>query len=207
MKSSPEPCVDVWKGKPSVLDDAQYILRARAGDHEAFKELMNAHRDAVYRAVYHVLRNEEESLDVVQESFLKAYQALKGFEGKASFRTWVRRIAVNRSLNRLRDTKKHRSVAALPEGDFVADSKSTTPLQNLERRELKELVRREIDALGSNHAVALRLHDIEGLSYGEIAEITGVKAGTVMSRIHYARQKLKERLSIHMQEMKKGRVQ
>lgn len=191
-------CVKEGEGNKFVVNEAQWLTQSRAGDHEAYKKLVNAHRDAVFRAAFHVLKNEEETLDVVQESFLKAYQALKSFEGKASFRTWVRRIAVNRSLNRLRDTKKHRAVAALPEGDFVADARAKTPQQVAERSELKKLVHREIEKLSPKHAVALKLHDIEGLSYDEIAKLTDSKPGTVMSRIHYARQKLKERLAAHM---------
>jgi RNA polymerase sigma-70 factor, ECF subfamily len=187
-----------------VLDEAQCIMRARGGDHEAYKELVDAHREAVYRAAYHVLKNEEETLDVLQESFLKAYQALKSFEGKSSFRTWVRRIAVNRSLNRLRDTRKHRSVGVLPDGNSLADVRSSTPQQLVERDELRVLIQNEIDRLSPNHALALRLHDIEGLSYVEIAEITGTKAGTVMSRIHYARQKLKDRLTAQVKGLRKG---
>lgn len=181
------------------MNEPQWLTQSRAGDHDAYKKLVNAHRDAVFRAAFHVLKNEEETLDVVQESFLKAYQKLKSFEGKASFRTWVRRIAVNRSLNRLRDTKKHRAVAALPEGDFVADDRVQTPQQITERAELKMLVRKEIDNLPPKHSVALKLHDLEGLSYEEIAHLTDSKPGTVMSRIHYARQKLKERLAGHFQ--------
>ena len=198
LKGAIRSCVKEGEGNELLVNEAQWLMQSRAGDHDAYKKLVNTHRDAVFRAAFHVLKNEEETLDVVQESFLKAYQALKSFEGKASFCTWVRRIAVNRSLNRLRDTKKHRAVNALPEGDFVADSRATTPQQNLERSELKMLVRREIDNLSPKHSIALKLHDIEGLSYEEIATMTDSKPGTVMSRIHYARQKLKERLAVYM---------
>lgn len=198
LKAGSHACVKEREGNKFV-NEAQWLTQSRAGDHDAYKKLVNAHRDAVFRAAFHVLKNEEETLDVVQESFLKAYQALSKFEGKASFRTWVRRIAVNRSLNRLRDTKKHRAVAALPEGDFVADVRAKTPQQAAERAELKLLVRQEIDNLPPKHSIALKLHDIEGLSYDEIAKLTDSKPGTVMSRIHYARQKLKERLASHFQ--------
>lgn len=178
------------------MTEAELIERARAGDHEAFAVLVKDHREAVYRASYHVLKDEEEALDVVQESLLKAYQRLDAFEERASFRTWARRIALNLSLNRLRDRKVGaRSATSLPEGDLLSDQRAQSPGRLLEGAELKFILHQEIDKLSPKHALALRLHDIEGLTYAEIAEATGVKAGTVMSRIHYARLKLRERLA------------
>lgn len=177
------------------MDESQLIARARSGDQEAYGMLVKAHREAVYRAAYHVLKNQDDALDIVQDSFLSAYQSLDRFEGRAQFRTWVRRIAVNRALNRIRDDKHERAVRSLPEGDWIADEGSDGPRTSVESKELKELLHQEIDRLKPEHALAIRLHDIEGLTYAEIADITGIKAGTVMSRIHYARRTLRDRLT------------
>lgn len=185
------------------MDEGALLERARAGDPDAFASLVEAHREAIYRAAYHVVRDEEEALDVLQEALLAAYRNLSGFRGEASFRTWARRIAVNRALNRLR-RRKARPAGALPNTELLVDSRSEAPIRGLERAELQAAVRVAIDSLPPDQALALRLHDIEGMTYAEVAAATEVPPGTVMSRIHYARRKLRDKLSGLMPSRQEG---
>lgn len=180
-------------------DDSLLIEQARAGDTIAFEALIRAHREPVYRAIFHVLKDEDASMDILQDACLKAWQNLDGFEQRSSFRTWLRRIAVNLALNHRRDHRHERAWASLDQeaAPSPSDPKSISPSERFESDELRALVQREINALPELHAIALRLFEIEGLTYAEIAELLDVPAGTVMSRVFHARQKLRDRLREH----------
>ena len=104
--------------------ESALLSRSREGDEAAFRELFRRHREAVFRASFHVVKSHDEALDVVQESFLRAWRALEGFEERAGFRTWVRRIAVNLSLNRRR-SKRRRPESSWPGEDLPAVDEST----------------------------------------------------------------------------------
>jgi RNA polymerase sigma-70 factor (ECF subfamily) len=168
------------------------LERAREGDAAAFSKLAARHRDALLRAAWAVLGNEEDALDATQEALLRAYRHLATFDGRSSFVTWARKIATNCSLNRLEQKKRDRA-GALPDDDVVADRRDQDAA--LERDEERALVRRAIDELPPAQRAAVLLRDVEGLSYEEIAEALSIPKGTVMSRICYGRKTLKEKLS------------
>lgn len=178
-----------------MKDEAEELLvgRAREGDTAAFSRLAERHRDALLRAAYAVLGNEADALDATQEALLRAHRHLATYDGRASFVTWARKIATNCALNRLEQRKRDRA-GELPDGDALSDRRESATAE-LERDEERAIVRRAIDELPPAQRAAVLLRDVEGLSYEEISEALGIPKGTVMSRIYYGRETLKEKLS------------
>jgi RNA polymerase sigma-70 factor (ECF subfamily) len=170
------------------------LERAQAGDADAFSRLVTLHREAVYRAAYWVLKDQELALDATQEAFLKAFRYIARFERRSSFRTWVRRIATNTALDKAAKRGRDPVGQGLPSDDVVRDRRAAPVGDALERRERRELVRAAIEELPPAQRAAVLLRDVEGLSYAEIADELGIPKGTVMSRIHAGRQNLRGKL-------------
>ena len=178
------------------VEQSLLVERARGGDRGAFTRLVNLHREAVYRAAYWVLKDSDEALDATQEAFLRAFRHIDRFDGRASFRTWARRIATNVALDQYARRKREQTVTrGLPGDECVQDSCAANAEDALLREERRRLVREAIEALPPAQRSAVVLRDVEGLSYAEISETLGVPKGTVMSRIYYGRANLKERLT------------
>ena len=188
---------------PASPSDADVIARARKGDHEAFRVLVERYQERAYRLALRVLRDEEAARDVVQEGFLKVYRSLDRFEGRSSFYTWLYRVVMNLCLDPKRRDRSGRhaewdETAPMeidPGGaDAVAEParERASPAGQLERSELRSVVADAIEKLPDDARQTLVLREIEGLSYAEIAECLGVPKGTVMSRLHNARRRVKE---------------
>lgn len=175
-------------------DEDALLTRARAGDREAFSALVAAHREAVYRAAWWILKDQDDALDATQEALLRAFRFLPRFDGRSSFRTWARRIATNVALDRQARRKRDRA-DALPEEDLVGDARDVAIGTDLEREERRQLVRDAIETLPPAQKAAVVLRDVEGLSYEEIAAELGIPKGTVMSRLFYGRATLKKKLA------------
>lgn len=175
-------------------DPEQALLTsACAGDREAFARLVAAHREAVHRAAWFVLEDHDDALDVTQEAFLRAFRHLSRFERRSSFRTWVRRIAVNEALRR-RERRQQEPRAGGTEEQQLPAAPDEPQHEALERREARQLVRQAIEELPPAARAAVLLRDVEGLSYAEIAAELEIPRGTVMSRIHHGRTLLRRRL-------------
>jgi RNA polymerase sigma-70 factor (ECF subfamily) len=179
------------------------IARARKGDHDAFRLLVERYQERAYRLALRVLRDEEAARDVVQEGFLKVYRSLDRFEGRSSFYTWLYRVVMNLCLDAKRRDRSGRHaewdetapMEVDPGGaDAVAESarERVSPAGHLERSQLRRVVADAIEELPDDARQTLMLREIEGLSYAEIAKCLGVPKGTVMSRLHNARKRLKE---------------
>lgn len=175
------------------MNEQELLARARRGDREAFSLLATAHREAVYRAAWFVLEDADDALDATQEAFLKAFRHLDRFEERASFRTWVRRIAVHAALDR-RERRGREPRPAGPEEEGLPPAASEPAGEALAREETRALVRRAIEELPPAARAAVLLRDVEGLSYAEIAAELSIPKGTVMSRIHHGRTLLRRRL-------------
>ncbi|MCH2173326.1 sigma-70 family RNA polymerase sigma factor [Myxococcota bacterium] len=186
-----------------AASEAEIIDRARQGDHAAFGLLVARHQDRVYRLAKRVLRDEELARDVVQDSFLKAYRSLERFEGRSSFYTWLYRLVMNRCIDYKRRDRTPSQVE-LEEGralDLAAGAvEGSGPeggaLGEVYRGELRSKVAVAIEALPEDSRQTFELREIDGLSYAEIARIQGIPKGTVMSRLHYARRRLREALAL-----------
>jgi len=152
--------------------------------------------------LYNMTSNREDAEDLVQEVFLKAYEALPRFKGKSSFYTWVYRIAVNRAINFVKK-RKRRAGLSLDDVDLALErdpalvqlAGSDTPERGLQLNELQEKLNKALQTLSEKHRTVVVMHDIQGIPHHEIGEILGCSAGTVRSRLFYARQQLQAQLS------------
>lgn len=183
-------------------DDAALIERCRAGDVAAFEPLVEKYRQRVWRLAYNILRDREEAWDVAQEAFIRAYQALPSFRGQSAFYTWLYRIVMNLAADRAR-ARGARGRAFGTERVPEEDWDRVLPDQNpgdeapdaaAARREQRRKIEQALDTLPEHHRRIVVLSDLEGLSYREIADTLEVPMGTVMSRLHNARKRLRDAL-------------
>lgn len=185
---------------PAVANRAEedaLVRRAKKGDLAAYDELVRRYQQRIYATVYHMTANHEDANDLAQEAFIKAYQALKSFKGGSSFYTWVYRIAVNKTLNFLKQ-RKNRTAMSLNDLDFSAENdpdlvaliSEKTPRRDAVLSELQEKLNEAMLQLSEPHRLVVTLHDVQGLAHEEIAEIMECNVGTVRSRLFYARQQL-----------------
>jgi RNA polymerase sigma-70 factor (ECF subfamily) len=173
------------------VTDEELVRRAQDGDALAFDEIVERHKGAVFRAALAVLRNREDAEDVTQETFITAYNKLDTFRGESQLRTWLSRIAWNRSLDQRR-RGRFRSYLHLDEPDAV---EIATPEADPERSSLAasvhDRVKREIERLPENLRDTLLLASGGDLDYASIAEMMGIREGTVKSRVFEARAMLR----------------
>ena len=185
------------QGEPAAVDEAVLVNRARKGDLDSYDQLVQRYQERIYATVYHMTSNHEDANDLAQEAFIKGFQALKSFKGGSSFYTWVYRIAVNKTINFLKQ-RKNRSQMSLNDLDFNAEHdpdlvaliSDKTPRREAGLAELQEKLNEAMQKLSEPHRLVVTLHDVQGLSHEEIATIMGCNIGTVRSRLFYARQQL-----------------
>jgi RNA polymerase sigma-70 factor (ECF subfamily) len=180
-------------------DDQALVERCRGGDVAAFEPLVEKYRQRVWRLAYNVLREQEEAWDVAQEAFIRAWQALPSFRGQSAFYTWLFRIAMNVAQDRLRQRgARGRAFGTerVPEEDMdrVMVDADPRPDETAARAEQRMRIRQALDTLSESHRAIIMLSDLEGLSYREIAEVLDIPMGTVMSRLHNARKRLRDAL-------------
>lgn len=188
--------------EPEVRDedsDEVLVSRAKAGDTGAYDALVTRHRGRIYAMIRQMVKNEADAWDLAQESFIKAWKALPRFEAKARFTTWLYRIAHNTVYDWIR-RKRPESGGELNDeifGEERIDPASTTtptmdrsPDEEMVGGELRDKIEAALEQLSPQHREAVVLKDVQGLAYKEIAEVMDCSIGTVMSRLHYARQKL-----------------
>ncbi|MEA5083733.1 MAG: sigma-70 family RNA polymerase sigma factor [Lachnospiraceae bacterium] len=178
---------------------SKLVELAQNGDSAAFGKLIERHERLVYNVVYRMLTNHEDTKDISQEVFLKAYKYLGKFDGKASFSTWLYRIAVNTSIDELRKRKGYETVSLDKETDSgegiqkkeYADSSAGVEEQVMAKENIAN-IKQAMENISSEHRIIITLRDFEGLSYAEISEITQTSLGTVKSRLARARKALKD---------------
>jgi len=175
-----------------IIDDQGLIDACRAGQTEAYGTLVQRYQDRLFPTVLRLTGSVEDALDLVQETFLRAYEKLNLFQGESSFYTWVYRIAVNLALSGRRKRSWLR-LSDTPQAE-AADRSETDPALPLERAERERIVQEALNALAPDHRAVVVLKEFDGLRYEEIAAILGVPVGTVRSRLHRARCDLRERL-------------
>jgi len=198
-RTDPEPATDA----PAVEMDL--VRRAQRGDLRAYDELVQRYQERIYATVYHMTSNHEDANDLAQESFIKAYQALRSFKGGSSFYTWLYRITVNKTINFLKQ-RKNRTHMSLNDLDFntennpdlVALISENTPRRDAGLKELQEKLNAALLKLSEPHRLVVVLHDVQGQSHEEIAEIMDCNIGTVRSRLFYARQQLQSLLTDYL---------
>jgi RNA polymerase sigma-70 factor (ECF subfamily) len=189
-------------GSPS--EDALLITAFQEGDRTAFDKLVLKHKNKVFNLCYWVIGDYQEANDIAQETFIKVFQSLKKFRFDSSFSTWLFRIAVNTCKNRLKSSEfrqKKKTISLDNPGDAETDrslsqikDEAPSPSIELERKERMTLIKEAIDSLPAEQKDVVVLRDIEGLSYEEIVDITGLNVGTLKSRLARARLNLRNRL-------------
>ena len=198
----PEEAEGVESGQ---ISDLTLVRNAQREDVRAYDELVRRYQERIYATVYHMTSNHEDANDLVQETFIKAYRALKTFKGDSSFYTWVYRIAVNKTINFLKQ-RKNRLHMSLNDVDFNAENdpdlvalvSEKTPRRDLNLAELQDKLNAAMLKLSEHHRMVVTLHDIQGLSHEEIGAIMDCNVGTVRSRLFYARQQLQAYLADYL---------
>ena len=184
--------------------DLNLVKRARNGEREAFDLLVERYQRRVFSVCFGMVRNPDDAMDLVQESFVKAYRNLDRFAGQSSFYTWLYRIATNVCIDFLRKAKRQRTVdyddgigrEGEVEGDDLLMPKrlGLNPARVLGRRELLGKINEAMGTLSDAHRQILVLREVEDLSYQEIADTLEISVGTVMSRLHHARKNMQKAL-------------
>jgi RNA polymerase sigma-70 factor (ECF subfamily) len=184
------------------IDEAVLVSQAREGDMQAFSELVRRYEGKIFRLAQHITQNREDAEDVLQESFMKAYEHLDQFKGDSKFYTWIVRIAVNQSLMKLRRRKTDKSVSLDEQIDTGEDTIvreiaawDEDPEQKFTREELGEILDTAVESLDPPYRSVFVLRDIEELSTEETAEALGLSVPAVKSRLLRARLQLREKLT------------
>ena len=204
-KEAREPEEPAEELAAAPVEEMVLVQRARQGDLPAYDELVRRYQERIYATVYHMTSNHEDANDLAQEAFIKAYQALKSFKGGSSFYTWVYRIAVNKTINFLKQ-RKNKAQMSLDDLDFNAEHdpdlvaliSEKTPRREINLAELQEKLNEAMQKLSEPHRLVVTLHDVQGMSHEEIAKVMDCNIGTVRSRLFYARQQLQAYLSDYL---------
>lgn len=189
---------------PTTPTDGQLLARAKAGEFEAFEELVSRNERRVYATALGIVRHRQDAEDVTQTVFLNAFEHLREFRGESAFSTWVTRIAVNTALKALRKRNGIRMTTghggaeaeegAISHPEFIAPWRDD-PVRMVEQRHLRQTLNRAIDTLPEKHRLVFMLRDVEGLSVRETAQALRISEANVKVRLLRARLALREKLT------------
>jgi RNA polymerase sigma-70 factor (ECF subfamily) len=182
--------------------DHGLIERAKRGEAQAFRELVERHQRRALALAIALVRDEQDAREVVQEAFLRVHRSLGSFHGSSSFFTWLYRIVTNLSIDLMRKPARRETEldAYLDQGEeldapFLARIEGADPFDAMRRQEIAERIQRGLDELPPYHRGVIVMREVHGMSYEEMAEAMGVSKGTIMSRLFHARQKLQRVLA------------
>ena len=192
------------KSSTSARTDSVLIRAVQAGDMGAFDELVLKHKDRLFNLVYWFLGDYQDANDCAQETFIKVFKSIKKFRFESAFSTWLYRIAINTCKNRIKSSayrwKKKTVSLEISNGSKNGNpcseiaNGSPTPVMALEKKEKMMRIQKAINSLPDEQNQVVVLRDIQGLSYQDISDITGLNLGTVKSRLARARLELKNKL-------------
>jgi RNA polymerase sigma-70 factor, ECF subfamily len=190
---------------PAVSVDADLVRRALVHDAGAFRAIMQKHNRRLYRIARGILRNNADAEDAVQDTYVSAFTNLASYRGESSLATWLSRIAMNEALGRLRRRRATVDFAA-PDStrseaeiiEFPLSTPNDDPERTMAQRQILELVERAIDNLPASFRLVFVTRVIEGMSVEETSELLGIRPETVKTRLHRARQLVREQLDKHI---------
>ncbi|MDH5681829.1 MAG: sigma-70 family RNA polymerase sigma factor [Spirochaetota bacterium] len=177
--------------------DEVLMLSFKAGDEQAFEEIVKRYKTKLFNYIYKYISDVERSEEITQEVFIRVYRSRDRYKIKAKFSTFIYRIALNLAFNEVRNRNRRKTDLQNEFDDKIFDDKikeHNTPEKIYERKEVEIIVNREISNLSSKYKDVILLCDIEGLSYKEVAKILDISIGTVQSRLSRGRVRLKQRL-------------
>ncbi|MHB1422938.1 MAG: RNA polymerase sigma factor [Gemmataceae bacterium] len=184
---------------PHAASDEQLLACFASGHRQALDELFRRYRQPAYRVAYRLLGHEDDALDAVQEGFIKALTHLHGFQGRSSFKTWLLRVVSNAALDLGRQRGRREAVSLdAPRSNDLSDARLLTADEagrGLERDDLRRRLDEALNSLSEVQRQTFVLFADGELSYREIAEVMHTSIGTVMSRLFYARRKLRNFLN------------
>jgi len=188
-------------GPKSPDPDRDLVQRAQGGDTVAFDELINKYSRKLYGLIYHMTSNCDDTNDLLQDVFAKAYRSLGKFKGKSTFYTWIYSISVNMTLNFLKKRKRRMSYSldevetGIQNDPAMVDmNHAANPRHQSNVHELQKKLNEAMQALSEHHRTVVTMFDIQGLPHAKISQILDVSEGTVRSRLHYAHQQLQTHL-------------
>jgi RNA polymerase sigma-70 factor (ECF subfamily) len=182
------------------LSDDEIVARVRAGEHALFEILMRRHNRKVFRAVRAVLRSDDEAEDVMQHAYLRAFEHLAEYQGRARFSTWLTRIAIYESFARLRRQKRVGQLdEATAKSEAMADQRAT-PEQRVSDAELRVITEAAIDALPDDFRVVFVLRAVEQMSVADVADSLAIPEDTVKTRYFRARERLRKSILERLDE-------
>lgn len=181
--------------KEGTATDLELIRRVKAGEHEPFNELMTRYNRKMYSVVYALVRNHEDTRDLVQETFIRAYENIRRFDEQYRFYTWLYRIAVNLCFTFLKRRKLAPvSIESDDPEQVETEFADTRAAPIAERSDRQRNIERALAILPAEQRLVIELRTYQGMSHAEIAEVMHTSIGTVMSRLSRARDKLRESL-------------
>jgi RNA polymerase sigma-70 factor (ECF subfamily) len=196
---------DIKKQTGSSDRDSLLIKKIQGGDMAAFDQLVIKHKDKLFNMVYWFLGDYQEANDCAQEIFIKVFKGIKRFRFESSFSTWLYRIAINTCRNRIKSSAYRWKMRTVPlenpdsskEGNrsYEIQNGSPSPANELEKKERMMRIQKAVNSLPQEQNRIIVMRDIQGMSYQEISDITGLKLGTVKSRLARARLELKNKLN------------
>jgi RNA polymerase sigma factor (sigma-70 family) len=179
--------------------DDELVARTQAGDPSAFDDLVVKYSPRVYGLIYNMTSNHEDTNDLMQDVFAKAYRSIAGFRGKSSFYTWIHSISVNMTINFIKKRNRRRTMSlddidsgVQHDKEFIEVTASVTnsPSREANLRELQQRLNEAMQKLSVDHRTVVTMFDIQGMPHAEIAKILGISEGTVRSRLFYAHRQL-----------------
>lgn len=181
--------------------DTELVERTQGGDATAFDELVRRFTPRLYGLVYNMTSNHEDTNDLLQDVFAKAYRSIRGFRQQASFYTWIHQIAVNMTINFLKKRNRRRNLSLNDvdshienDPEFLEATASSDPRHEANLSELQKRLNEAMQILSENHRAVVTMFDIQGMPHAEIAKVLKVSEGTVRSRLFYAHQQLQNYL-------------
>jgi RNA polymerase sigma-70 factor (ECF subfamily) len=186
----------------SRREDEEFVARAQSGDASAFDALVVKHSPRLYVLIYNMTANHDDTDDLMQDVWAKAYRSIGGFRGKSQFYTWLHSVAANTTLNFLKKRGRRWTMSlddvengVLQDKEFVELQATSTPVRETDLGEMQQKINEAMMKLTPEHRAVVTMFDIQGMPHAEIAKILGIGEGTVRSRLFYAHKQLQAWLS------------